>query len=86
MRNIIDSEPSNFEEAVGQQVWKDAMMKEYQSIMTNDVLDIVLTPKRMSVVNSKWIYNINHTIYGSINKHKESFIEIGFSQKGRVDY
>jgi hypothetical protein len=29
MRKIIDSEPSSFEEATGQQVWKDAMMEEY---------------------------------------------------------
>jgi hypothetical protein len=37
MSNIIDSKPSSFEEAVGQQFWKDAMMEEYQSIMKNDV-------------------------------------------------
>jgi hypothetical protein len=37
MRKIIDSEPSTFEEAAKQKVWKDAMMEEYQSIMKNDV-------------------------------------------------
>jgi hypothetical protein len=37
MSSIIDSEPSSFEEAVGQHVWRDAMMEEYQSIMKNDV-------------------------------------------------
>lgn len=29
MSHIIDSEPSNYEEAADQQVWKDAMMEEY---------------------------------------------------------
>ena len=29
--DIIDVEPSSFEEAVGKQVWKDAMHQEYQS-------------------------------------------------------
>ena len=28
LSNIIDAEPSNFEEAVGKQVWKDAMLEE----------------------------------------------------------
>nr|QHR90809.1 hypothetical protein Q903MT_gene4835 [Picea sitchensis] len=37
MSHIIDSEPSSYEEAATQQVWKDAMMEEYQSIMKNDV-------------------------------------------------
>jgi hypothetical protein len=37
MSKIIDSEPSTFEEAAKQQVWKDAMIEEYQSIMKNDV-------------------------------------------------
>jgi hypothetical protein len=42
MSNIIDFEPSSFEEAIGQQVWKDAMMEEYQSIMKNDVWDMLM--------------------------------------------
>ena len=37
MSNIIDFEPSIFQEAASQQVWKGAMMEEYQSIMKNDV-------------------------------------------------
>jgi hypothetical protein len=37
MRHIIDTDPSFHGEAIGQQVWKDAMTEEYQSIMINDV-------------------------------------------------
>jgi hypothetical protein len=37
MSHIIDFEPSNYEEAACQQVLRDAMMEEYQSIMNNDV-------------------------------------------------
>ena len=37
LSDIIDVEPSNFEEVVGKKVWKDAMHEEYQSIMKNDV-------------------------------------------------
>jgi hypothetical protein len=47
MSNIIDFEPFSFEEAVGQQVWKDSMMEEYQSIMKNDVWDIVMRQKEV---------------------------------------
>jgi hypothetical protein len=48
---------------------KDAMAKEYQSIMKNDVWDIVLRPEGKSVVTSKWIYKIKHAADGSVEKY-----------------
>ena len=44
--DLIDKEPSSYEEAAE---WKDAMIEEYQSIMKNDVWDVVPRP------TSKWI-------------------------------
>ena len=46
---FIDKELSSYEEAVEQKEWKDAMIKEYQSIMKNDVWDVVQRPKGKSV-------------------------------------
>jgi hypothetical protein len=86
MSHIIDYEPSSYEEATGQQVWKDAMMEEYQSIMKNDVWEIVLRPEGKSMVTSKWIYKIKHATDGNIEKYKVRFVARGFSQKEGVDY
>jgi hypothetical protein len=61
MSHIIDSNPSCYEEASSQPVWRDAMMEEYQSIMKNDVWDIVLRPEGKSIVTSKWIYKVKHS-------------------------
>ena len=36
------------------------MIKEYQSIMKNDVWDVVPRPEEKFVVTSKWIYKIKH--------------------------
>ena len=49
----IICEPSSFEEAAKLQVWKDAMLEEYNSILTNDVWDVVPRPQGKSVVTSK---------------------------------
>ena len=38
---ITDSKPSSFDEASRQQVWRDAMVEEYPSIMQNDVWKVV---------------------------------------------
>ena len=62
------------------------MIEEYQSIMKNDVWDVVPRPKGKSVVTSKWIYKIKHAADGSIEKYKERFVARGFSQKEGVDY
>jgi hypothetical protein len=46
MSNIIDLGPSTFQEAIKKPEWKDAMMEEYQSIMKNDVWEVVLGQER----------------------------------------
>ena len=56
LSDIIDAEPSSFEDAMRKLVWKDAIHEEYQPILENDVRDVVPRPKGKSVVTSKWIY------------------------------
>ena len=62
------------------------MIKEYQSIMKNDVWDVVPRPEGNSVITSKWIYKIKHAADGSIEKYKERFVARGFCQKEGIDY
>ena len=62
------------------------MIKEYQSIMTNDVWDVYPRPKGESIVTSKWIYKIKNATNGSIEKYKARFVARGFSQKEGIDY
>jgi hypothetical protein len=86
MTHIIDSEPTFHGEALGEQVWKDSMIEEYQSILKNDVWDVVPRPEGKFVVTSKWIYKIKHVADGSIEKYKERFVAREFSQIVGVDY
>jgi hypothetical protein len=86
MTHIIDSEPSCHGEASGEKEWQDAMTKEYQSILKNDVWDVVPRPEEKYVVTSKWIYKIKHVVNGSIEKYKVRFVARGFSQVEGVDY
>lgn len=86
MSQMIESEPSSVEEASSQQVWKYAMAEEYQSILKNDVWDIVPRLEGKFVVSSKWLFKIKHAIDGSIKKYKARFVSRGFSQKKGIDY
>jgi hypothetical protein len=86
MRDLVENEPNCFEEAVQKKEWMDAMIEEYQSIMKNDVWEVVPRPKNKDVVSSKWIYKIKHATNGSIEKHKARFVAHGFSQKEGIDH
>ena len=55
------------------------MIKDYQSIMKNDVWDVVPRLEEKSVVTFKWIYKIKHAVDGRIEKYKARFMAHGFS-------
>ena len=84
--DIMETEPSSYEEASTQSVWKESMMEENASIMKNDVQKVVPSPKGKSVVTSRWLYKIKYATDGSIEKYKARFVARGFSQVEGVDY
>jgi hypothetical protein len=86
MCNLLDEEPTCFEEVIQKKEWVDAMTEEYQSIIKNDVWEVVPRPKNKDVVSSKWLFKIKHATNGSIEKYKARFITRGFSQKEGIDY
>ena len=86
LSELIKSEPNNAKEALSHQSWKEAMIEEYNSILKNDVWDIVPRPKNKSVVSSKWLFKLKHAADGSIEKYKARFVARGFSQKEGIDY
>ena len=84
--DVSHSDPSSFEEAVDQRVWREAMVEEYDSIMRNEVWKVVPRLEGNSVVTSRWIYKVKYVADGSIEKHKARFVARGFSQVERIDY
>jgi len=65
---------------VQQQVWVDAMVEEYDSIIRNNAWELVLGPKDKSVVGSRWIYKVKQEIDGNVEKKRAKFVARGFSQ------
>jgi hypothetical protein len=86
MTKLLNEEPTTFEEAVQKEQWKEAMTEEHQSIMKNEVWEIVPRPKEKSVVTSKWVYKIKHAADRNMDIYKARFVSRGFSQKEGEDY
>ena len=62
------------------------MAEEYDSIMQNEVWEVVPQPEGKSVVTSRWVYKVKYATDGSIEKHKARFVARGFSQVEGIDY
>ena len=62
------------------------MHKEYESIMKNDVWDVVPRPKDKSIVTLKWLYKIKHRSDGSAEKYQVRFVARGFFHTESIDY
>jgi hypothetical protein len=62
------------------------MQEEYDSIMCNDVWELVPRLEGKSVVTSRWLYKIKYVADGNIEKHKARFVARGFSQIEGIDY
>jgi hypothetical protein len=86
MRKCIVTEPSSFQEAVQDPTWVDAMVEEYDSIVKNNVWEIVPRPIDKSMVGSRWIYKVKQSADGSVEKYKARFVARGFSQIEGIDY
>lgn len=68
-------------EDVKEQFWKDSMANEHESIMKNEVWDVIPRRKGKSVMTSKWLYKIKHGVDGRIEKYNTRFMARGFYQK-----
>jgi hypothetical protein len=86
MCDLLEKQSTCFEESIKKKEWEDAMTEEYQSIIKNDVWEIVPRPKSKDVVSSKWLFKIKHVVDGSIEKYKTRLIACEFSQKEGIDY
>jgi hypothetical protein len=81
MCDLLENEPTYFEEAIQKKEWANVMTEEYQSITKNDVWEIVPRPNSKDEVSSRWLFKIKHVANGSIEKYKARFVARGISQK-----
>jgi len=52
MSGCVEIEPSSFKEVVQQPIWVDSMVEDYDSIVCNNVWDVVLILEDKSLVSS----------------------------------
>jgi len=68
MTELVDTEPSSFEEVIEKHVWVDAMVGEYKSIVNKNVWEVVPRPEDKGIVGLRWIFKVKHVADKSIEK------------------
>ena len=62
------------------------MPTKYNSLMKNKTLTLIHLSRGKNLVQCKWIYKINFTKKGYIEKHKSWLVAKGFFQEQGIDY
>eukprot|EP00253_Pinus_taeda_P034659 PITA_34659 len=77
-----DFEPTSFKEAASHDEWKEAMQKEYDSLIKNDTWKLVDPPFGTKPIGCKCVYKNKYKADGSLDKHKARLVAKGFDVKG----
>ena len=83
---ISGEEPSSYEEAVKEEIWRSAMEEEMGSIDKNLTWVLVKPPENCRPIGVKWIYKVKRNSTGDITRHKARLVAKGYSQKKGKDF
>jgi len=86
---VEDRLPKNFKDAMkcdDAEHWKEAINEEINSLISNDVWDVVDRPKFDNIVGTKWVFGEKRDSDGEIERFKARLVAQGFSQIPGVDY
>lgn len=82
-------EPQNYEEAIKgpeREMWKAAMLDEYNSLMENGTWTLVELPAGRTAIGSKWVFKRKEDSDGRVSRFKARLVAQGFRQRYGVDY
>jgi hypothetical protein len=62
------------------------MQEEYNSLLENQTLDLVLLPSNMNLVNCIWVYKTKKAVDEQVSRHKVRLVTKGFQQIHGIDF
>lgn len=81
--------PQNYKEAIESAEssdWIEAMNNEYNSMLQYGVWDLVIPPKNVNVVKSKWVYTVKYDSNRQIEKYKARLVAAAWNMEKGKDY
>ena len=75
---FVDSEPLNFEEAMRDKRWRQAMEKEIKAIEKNNTWELSTLPMGHKAVGDKWVYKKKKNANGDVVRNKARLVAKGY--------
>ena len=83
---FVDSEPMNFDEAMRDKRWRQAMEEEINAIKKNNTQELSTFPKGYEAIGVKWVYKAKKNAQGDVERYKARLVAKGYKQKHGIDY
>jgi hypothetical protein len=84
--SILPQEPSTYKQAASHPDWTQAMILEYNALISNQTWTLCPRPSHHNVVRNKWVFKIKQKPDGSVDRFKARSVAKGFDQLSGVDY
>ena len=65
--------------------WKQAMLDEYNALITNETWVLVPRPANVNIVHSMWLFRYKFHVDGSLSRYKAWLVANGCSQQLGID-
>lgn len=85
MLGAVD-DPLNYNQAEKEEVWKEAMEAEINSIEKNKTWELTELPKGHIAIGLKWVYKVKRDANDNGTKHKARLVAKGYVQQQGIDY
>ncbi|GJV50050.1 ribonuclease H-like domain-containing protein [Tanacetum coccineum] len=66
--------------------WKEAMLDEYNALITNETWVLIPRPTNVNVVRSMWLFKHKFNADGSLSRYKSRLVANGRNQQQGIDY
>ncbi|GJX87727.1 retrovirus-related pol polyprotein from transposon TNT 1-94 [Tanacetum coccineum] len=83
---ISTIEPKNVNEALRDESWIVTMQEELNQFIANDVWELVLQPKNMTIIGTKWVFRNKLDENGVVSRNKARLVAQGYNQQEGIDY
>jgi anaerobic ribonucleoside-triphosphate reductase len=75
---ISQDDPTNYDEAVKEKKWQEAMKLKIQAIEKNRMWELVSLPDQAKKIGVKWVYKTKLNEEGMVDKFKAGFVAKGY--------
>ena len=83
---FADCDPTTFESAVKEEIWRKAMDDEINSIEKNNTWEMCNLPKGHKTIGVKWVFKTKLNKIGEVDKYKACLVVKGYKKQDKVDY